>query len=238
MLQTFHPHQQEFDPACIHSFLELLTPQRARLTWATRSHDTSQQQQQQNGDSTQTAASNGNGCGTSAAPAAAVLAAPELIQEPIYSTKHAVCRIPGQWMSAWTDGVALPGLHLPAANPFVPDDLSLRPEVGEKEGVPQLLLHGPSARVWQRTELRFGSPKATIVLDIQVSLAMLNPSTVVLRVWLLLVFTSLGTCLPVAAFSALAMRILQQIASIWSVSVLCVVTCHTMLADVRIVCHA
>ncbi|WIA29727.1 hypothetical protein OEZ86_012206 [Tetradesmus obliquus] len=179
LLVALYHVPQEFDPACIHSFLELLTPQRARLTWATRSHDTSQQQQQQNGDSTQTAASNGNGCGTSAAPAAAVLAAPELIQEPIYSTKHAVCRIPGQWMSAWTDGVALPGLHLPAANPFVPDDLSLRPEVGEKEGVPQLLLHGPSARVWQRTELRFGSPKATIVLDIQTPAAYASPESAV-----------------------------------------------------------
>uniref|UniRef100_A0A383VRB5 Peptidase M16 N-terminal domain-containing protein n=1 Tax=Tetradesmus obliquus TaxID=3088 RepID=A0A383VRB5_TETOB len=178
LLALYHV-PQEFDPACIHLFLELLTPQRARLTWATRSHDTSQQQQQQKGDSTQTAASNGNGCGTSAAPAAAVLAAPELIQEPIYSTKHAVCRIPGQWMSAWTDGVALPGLHLPAANPFVPDDLSLRPEVGEKEGVPQLLLHGPSARVWQRTELRFGSPKATIVLDIQTPAAYASPESAV-----------------------------------------------------------
>ncbi|WIA09647.1 hypothetical protein OEZ85_009034 [Tetradesmus obliquus] len=179
LLALYHV-PQEFDPACIHSFLELLTPQRARLTWATRSHDnTQQQQQQQNGDSTATAASTGSGCGTCAAPAAAVLPAPELTHEPIYGTKHAVCRIPEQWMSAWTDGVALPGLHLPAANPFVPDDLSLRPEVGEKEGVPQLLLEGPSARVWQRTELRFGSPKATIVLDIQTPAAYASPESAV-----------------------------------------------------------
>jgi secreted Zn-dependent insulinase-like peptidase len=73
-------------------------------------------------------------------------------------------------MDAWTNSVALPGLHLPAANPFVPDDLSLKPEIGGKEGVPELLVDGPSARVWQRTELRFGSPKATIILDIQVGL--------------------------------------------------------------------
>jgi secreted Zn-dependent insulinase-like peptidase len=71
-------------------------------------------------------------------------------------------------MDAWTNSVALPGLHLPAANPFVPDDLSLRAEIGGNEGVPELLVDGPSARVWQRTELRFGSPKATIVLDMQV----------------------------------------------------------------------
>jgi insulysin len=165
---------QEFDPNCIHSFLELLTPARARLTWATRSHESQQQQQQQGTCATDSAAPDGSSssssCGTSAAPAAAVLPPPELTQEPIYSTKYAVCRIPCQWMGAWTNSAALPGLHLPAANPFVPSDLSLRAEAGEMEGVPQLLVDGPSARIWQRTELRFGSPKATIVLDVQVGL--------------------------------------------------------------------
>lgn len=73
-------------------------------------------------------------------------------------------------MDAWSNGVSIPGLHLPAANPFVPSDLSLKPDAaGPKEGLPELLVEDPVARVWQRTDLRFESPKATIVLDFQVT---------------------------------------------------------------------
>lgn len=72
------------------------------------------------------------------------------------------------WLQAWSNGVSIPGLHLPEVNPFVPDDLSLLPVEGPREGLPVVLLEDAGVRLWQRTDLRFENPKATIVLDFQV----------------------------------------------------------------------
>lgn len=71
-------------------------------------------------------------------------------------------------LQAWSNGVPIPGLHLPEVNPFVPDDLSLLPVEGHREGLPVVLLEDGGVRLWQRTDLRFENPKATIVLDFQV----------------------------------------------------------------------
>jgi insulysin len=141
---------QEFDPACISDFLELLTPTRARITWASRAHE--QQQQQQQG------------------PDASVLPPPKLTCEPIYGTQYDLQPLPEPWLAAWSNGAQIEGLHLPEVNPFVPDDLSLvgGGGVGPKEGLPVVLLENGGLRLWQRTDLRFESPKATIVLDFQV----------------------------------------------------------------------
>jgi hypothetical protein len=65
------------------------------------------------------------------------------------------------------------GLHLPEPNPFVPEDLSLVPPDQlapghTKEGLPGVLVDSGGLRLWQRTDLRFESPKATFVFDLQV----------------------------------------------------------------------
>lgn len=139
---------QEFDPACIRDFLEQLTPSRARITWASRVHE---QQQQQ------LPATNGFS-----------LPPPQLTCEAIYGTQYDVQPLPEPWLAAWSNGVQIQGLHLPDVNPFVPDDLSLVGVGGPKEGLPVVLLEDGGVRLWQRTDLRFENPKATIVLDFQV----------------------------------------------------------------------
>ena len=57
----------------------------------------------------------------------------------------------------------VPGLHLPAPNPFVPSDLSMRPAPPgpPDQGSPEVLLQSPQMRVMHRTELRFGAPKVS-----------------------------------------------------------------------------
>jgi secreted Zn-dependent insulinase-like peptidase len=92
----------------------------------------------------------------------------DLTTEPIYGTRYNVTPVPASWLATWSNAVSLPELHLPAQNPFVPDDLTLRAAAGPREGLPELLLQNPAVRVWQRTELRFESPKSAIVLDFQV----------------------------------------------------------------------
>ena len=122
--------------------------------WATRAHELQQQ--------------NGTATSTTKPTTSDNLPPCDLTSEPIYGTKYNVTPIPKPWMQHWTNGIPIPGLHLPSPNPFVPDDLSMKAVVGDKEGLPDLLVQGSAARVWQRTDLRFESPKATLVLDFQV----------------------------------------------------------------------
>jgi hypothetical protein len=144
---------QEFDPDCIRDFLNQLTPARARITHASRVHEQQQQQQQQQAP---------EGANPSCLPA------PALTSEPIYGTQYDVQPLPRAWLEAWSNGVAIEGLHLPDVNPFVPNDLSLAAAEGPREGLPDVLLEEGGVRLWQRTDLRFENPKATIVLDFQV----------------------------------------------------------------------
>jgi hypothetical protein len=141
---------QEFDPDCIRDFLNQLTPARARITHASRVHE-----QQQTPDG---ASSLDPYC----------LPAPALTSEPIYGTQYDVQPLPRAWLDAWSNGAPIEGLHLPDVNPFVPDDLSLAAAEGPREGLPDVLLEEGGVRLWQRTDLRFENPKATIVLDFQV----------------------------------------------------------------------
>lgn len=124
-----------------------MTPARARVTWASRVH----QQQSLSGAEC---------CG---------LHPPQLCTEPIYGTQYDLQPLPQSWLEVWSNGMAIDGLHLPLSNPFVPDDLSLLPVLGEKEGLPILLVKEAGMRLWHRTDLRFENPKGTIVLDFQVS---------------------------------------------------------------------
>jgi secreted Zn-dependent insulinase-like peptidase len=148
---------QEFDPDCVREFLQQLTPSRARVTWASRLHEQQQQQQQQQ----QQESCNG----------AFSLPPPQLCAEPIYGTQYDVQPLPGPWLESWANEEPIQGLHLPEVNPFVPDDLSLLGASGPKEGLPVVLLEDGGLRLWQRTDLRFDNPKATIVLDFQVKRA-------------------------------------------------------------------
>lgn len=144
---------QEFDQDCIRSFLDQLNPSRARVTWASRVHEQQQQQDEASGAPTD--------------PLGA-LPPPQLCAEPIYGTQYDVQPLPQPWLALWSNGVQIQGLHLPEVNPFVPDDLALTAVGGPKEGLPVVLLEDGGVRLWQRTDLRFENPKATIVLDFQV----------------------------------------------------------------------
>ncbi len=61
-------------------------------------------------------------------------------------------------------------LHLPAPNPFIPSDFSLRPAPpGAKQSDPPVLLaEDVRLRLWHKTELSFEAPKAVVNLDFQV----------------------------------------------------------------------
>lgn len=165
--------KQEFDPDCIRDFLQQLTPDRARVTWATRLHE--QQPPPPAPQEAAREASSADASSSSDSGGLCGLATPSLCSEPIYGTLYHVQPLPQPWLQAWSNGVPIPGLHLPEVNPFVPDDLSLLSGAaagGPKEGLPVVLLESGGVRLWQRTDLRFENPKATIVLDFQVCVRM------------------------------------------------------------------
>jgi secreted Zn-dependent insulinase-like peptidase len=167
---------QEFDPDCIRSFLDQLNPSRARVTWASRVHEQQQQQQIE-------------ASGPLTDPSAA-LPPPQLCAEPIYGTQYDVQPLPKSWLESWSNGVQIQGLHLPEVNPFVPDDLALTAVGGPKEGLPVVLLEDGGVRLWQRTDLRFKNPKATIVLDFQVG----REGALWCVLWCVLLMMSNGVC--------------------------------------------
>jgi hypothetical protein len=72
----------------------------------------------------------------------------------------------------------------------VPDDLALTAVGGPKEGLPVVLLEDGGVRLWQRTDLRFKNPKATIVLDFQVG----REGALWCVLWCVLLMMSNGVC--------------------------------------------
>lgn len=81
---------QEFDPTCIRDFLQLLTPARTRITWASRTHEQTQTQ----------ASPAAAAAAPSDAPPSFVLPPPQLTCEPIYGTQYEVTPLPAPWLQA------------------------------------------------------------------------------------------------------------------------------------------
>ncbi|KAK9671052.1 hypothetical protein RND81_12G003500 [Saponaria officinalis] len=84
--------------------------------------------------------------------------------EPWYGTAYSLERISGsviqQWMSASPDE----HLHLPAANVFIPTDLSIK-DFKEKVTCPILLRRSSRSRLWFKPDTKFSMPKAYIRID-------------------------------------------------------------------------
>jgi hypothetical protein len=67
-------------------------------------------------------------------------------------------------LQEWRSGAALPELHLPAKNPFIPSDFGLL-ESGEEQ--PALLRDGGMVRLWHKPDPQFKVPKAVLYAHLQ-----------------------------------------------------------------------
>lgn len=73
-------------------------------------------------------------------------------------------------------------LHLPAPNPFIPTDLSLRAEeAAAAPPHPVIIRHTPGRlRAWHKPDLTFSQPKAQLYIDFTSPAAYESPRAAVL----------------------------------------------------------
>lgn len=99
------------------------------------------------------------------------LTAPEVEGDRVsqmYQTPYAVTKIADSELAKWRSPAEFERLALPAANPYIPDDLSL---IGSRDDVkaPQLLLESNNVSAWHFPDTRYGVPKAHIIASLQTS---------------------------------------------------------------------
>lgn len=96
------------------------------------------------------------------------LVAPELDtqqQAAWYQTPYGVSPISLQRLSTWRDVGNLPGLQLPAPNPFIVADSVARSEKSAAD-VPVIVAEGPGYRIWHRKDDEFNVPKGHLYLSL------------------------------------------------------------------------
>ncbi|GMH33522.1 hypothetical protein BSKO_01356 [Bryopsis sp. KO-2023] len=84
-------------------------------------------------------------------------------KEPWYGTQYSQGPIPAEWLQQWEKPEKDERLHIPLSNPFIPTDFDLveaTPAVKE----PAVLVDEDLAKIWHKTDVSFGVPKAVIYL--------------------------------------------------------------------------
>ncbi|PSC73920.1 Zinc-peroxisomal [Micractinium conductrix] len=98
-------------------------------------------------------------------------------KEAWYGTPYSATPLPQDWQEHWSKGPALPQLHLPEHNPFIPQRFDLleaatpRPEVVHDSGM---------VRLWHSAEPSFKVPKAVLYLHLHLAEAYTTPQAAVL----------------------------------------------------------
>ena len=87
-----------------------------------------------------------------------------------FETPYAITPIDDTTLSTWRDGDIDSALSLPEPNPFIPDDLALKPKVA---GAPTPVRIGAlgGLELWYAQQLRFGTPRADFFVSIRSELS-------------------------------------------------------------------
>ncbi|KAL3533783.1 hypothetical protein ACH5RR_007304, partial [Cinchona calisaya] len=99
--------------------------------------------------------------------------------EPWYGTAYSVEKVTSLMIQQWMERAPNEHLHLPAANVFIPTDLSLK-DVIEKTEVPVLLRKSSYSRLWYKRDTVFLTPKAYVKIDFSCPCSGNSPESVVL----------------------------------------------------------
>ncbi|KAG2687109.1 hypothetical protein I3760_09G037100 [Carya illinoinensis] len=83
--------------------------------------------------------------------------------EPWYETPYSVEKITSSMIQEWVLGAPNENLHLPAANVFIPTDLSLKN--AQEVEFPVLLRESSRSRLWYKPDTKFSTPKAYVKMD-------------------------------------------------------------------------
>ncbi|XP_065857440.1 insulin-degrading enzyme-like 1, peroxisomal isoform X2 [Euphorbia lathyris] len=99
--------------------------------------------------------------------------------EPWYGTAYSVENITSLMIEEWMLSAPNESLHLPAANVFIPTDLSLK-DSQEKVKFPVLLRKSSCSSIWYKPDTMFNTPKAYIKIDFSCPHAGSSPEAEVL----------------------------------------------------------
>jgi len=84
--------------------------------------------------------------------------------EPWYQADYSVNDIPQSWLEKWKSPGTNPDLKMIAPNPFVPDDVSIKPPPEIEARYPWRLEDTPQRLVWFKQDTVFQRPRAVIHL--------------------------------------------------------------------------
>lgn len=84
-----------------------------------------------------------------------------------YATPYKVAAMPSELVSLWSGAHLFTGMGVPARNPFVPEQLKLKPVPmfnRHAKGVPANIAHGKRYDLWFQQDSQFKVPKASIMV--------------------------------------------------------------------------
>lgn len=96
--------------------------------------------------------------------------------EPWFQVPYSLDPLPEDVLEQWRTAAAGPALELPEPNPFIPEDLDLLEDGGER---PEPLIDRPGVRVWHLTDTSFGAPRARLRIDLRTPRAGATPADAV-----------------------------------------------------------
>ena len=86
--------------------------------------------------------------------------------DPWYGVRYRLTSLPKAWVAAWRDAAPVTALSLPSANPFVPNDFSLR-ESPDTTPHPKRILIEPGFALWFDHDLEFGLPHSSLYFSVR-----------------------------------------------------------------------
>lgn len=132
--------------------------------------------------------------------------------EPHFQVPYRLRPVPAETVAEWRDGPITAELRLPEPNPFIPEELALKPLPGAPAGQPEVILAQPGLTLWHQQDAEFRVPRAEFYVSVRSPLA--NDSArhaVLTRLYLRLVEEQLGTFTYPAYLAGLDFRLYRHI---------------------------
>ncbi len=98
---------------------------------------------------------------------------------PWFEAPYRVSTLPEAWIERWHAGAIDPALSLPAPNPFIPEDLTLR-ALEQGGEVPVRIEVDPGFDLWFRQDADFREPRANFYMALRSPIAFDSPEHLVL----------------------------------------------------------
>lgn len=100
--------------------------------------------------------------------------------EPRFGTPYTVVPLPDATVTAWATTEPHATLHLPARNPFIPSDFSLKPAPSDPAMYPAVVAQTDTSRLWFKQDATFMLPKTMLYAFVYSPICFKSPQALVL----------------------------------------------------------